>query len=104
MNAAGINERDQRLKDMRLDVVEGNAGLVRLNEAGGFKKCVKVRGVKGEDELVTGNTDISRHQSYIRQLLSDTEMLQLDSPVQSHHHDDWGWFTSETKTETNKIY
>ena len=89
MNSAGIYERYQRLKDVRLDVVEGNARLVRLNEAGGLEKCLKVRRVKGEDELVTGNTEVSGHQRYIRQLLLYTEKFQLEPSVQSHHHADF---------------
>ena len=89
MNAAGINERYQRLEDVRLDVVQGNARLVRFNEAGGFKKCVKVGRVKGEDELVTGNTDVPRHQDHICQLLPNTEIFQLGPSIhQSHHHSD----------------
>ena len=70
-------------------MVEGYARLVRFNEAGGFEKCFKVGRVKGEDELVTGNTDVPRHQDHICQLLPNTEILQLGPSIyQSDHYSD----------------
>ena len=45
--------------------------------------------MEGEDELVTGKTEVSRHQHHICQLLPNSEVFQLSPSVQGNHNADF---------------